>query len=269
MNYSAFHALSPGSLQALAQALRDGALSRGESYRTLEQIAGIGATAIASAIKDLEQAGMSRPQIGLLVGAIAETRHQIPDPSLVFELVLSGPPVTGIPTRQTAAVVRSLFAEAREDVLVVGYAVHQGNEMFAPLHERMLAVPELRVRLSFDIRRKEYAQVQDAIDGFAEEFSSRHWPWPERPALYHYPRSLEDTASDRGSLHAKCIIVDRRKAFITSANFTEAAQTRNIEAGILIEYEPMVLRLWRYFDSLIAGGHLQLTVPGVLPGYLG
>lgn len=262
MNYAAFHALSPGSLQALAQALRDGALARGESYRTLEQIAGDGAEAIATALKALEREGMTRSQMGLLVGAIADTRHQIPDPSLVFELVLSGPPVTGIPTRQTAAVMRSLFAEATADVLVVGYAVHQGDEMFAPLHERMLAVPELRVRLAFDIRRKEYAQVREAVGDFAEEFAHRHWPWPERPPLYHYPRSLEASASDRGSLHAKCVIVDRRKAFITSANFTEAAQNRNIEAGILIEYEPMVVRVWRYFDSLIAGGYLQLTVGG-------
>ena len=39
------------------------------------------------------------------------------------------------------------------------------------------------------------------------------------------------------------MIVDRRIAVITSANFTEAAHTKNIEAGVLIRYEPFGARL--------------------------
>ena len=259
MNFTCFNALSPATLKTLAQALHDGALSRSGSYHSIEQIAGAGAGALAATISELENQGLTRPQIGILVSAITETRQQIPDPSLVFELVLSGPPVFGIPTRQTAAVVQSLFAEAKEDVLVVGYAVYQGDEMFAPLPERMLSIPELQVRFSFDIRRKEHTQIQDVISDFAKEFTTRHWPWPELPALYYYPRSLDHTPSNRGSLHAKCVIVDRQKAFITSANFTEAAQNRNIEAGVLFEYAPMVLRLWHYFDRLIATGYFKKT----------
>ena len=46
------------------------------------------------------------------------------------------------------------------------------------------------------------------------------------------------------------MIVDRRIAVVTSANFTEAAHTKNIEAGILIRYEPLVQRLSDYFLAL-------------------
>jgi phosphatidylserine/phosphatidylglycerophosphate/cardiolipin synthase-like enzyme len=35
-------------------------------------------------------------------------------------------------------------------------------------------------------------------------------------------------------LHAKCIVVDHEQALITSANFTNRGQTRNIEVGVLI-----------------------------------
>ena len=37
------------------------------------------------------------------------------------------------------------------------------------------------------------------------------------------------------SLHAKCVVVDDERSFITSANFTDRGQTRNVEAGVLIE----------------------------------
>lgn len=34
-------------------------------------------------------------------------------------------------------------------------------------------------------------------------------------------------------MHAKCVVTDETAAFLTSANFTEAAQERNIEVGLL------------------------------------
>jgi phosphatidylserine/phosphatidylglycerophosphate/cardiolipin synthase-like enzyme len=52
------------------------------------------------------------------------------------------------------------------------------------------------------------------------------------------------------------VIVDRRTALVTSANFTDAAPRKNIEAGVLIRYEPLVTRLSTYFESLRASGQL-------------
>ncbi|MBN2033991.1 MAG: hypothetical protein JW836_11995 [Deltaproteobacteria bacterium] len=55
--------------------------------------------------------------------------------------------------------------------------------------------------------------------------------------------------STRAILHAKCVVADRRTALVSSANFTEAAQTSNIEAGVLITYEPFVRRISEYFET--------------------
>jgi phosphatidylserine/phosphatidylglycerophosphate/cardiolipin synthase-like enzyme len=44
--------------------------------------------------------------------------------------------------------------------------------------------------------------------------------------------------------------VDRRVAFVTSANFTEAAQTRNIEAGALVRDDGFARRLAEHFEAL-------------------
>ena len=52
------------------------------------------------------------------------------------------------------------------------------------------------------------------------------------------------------------MIVDGRIAVITSANFTEAAHTKNIEAGVLIRYEPFVQRLSVYFLALRTSNQL-------------
>ncbi len=258
MTFQAFNALSPAALRALVDALHDGSLSHSVTHHPVAQIAGSHAGPVAAALNALQEQGFTLPQIALLVTAVAETRESIPDPSLVFELVLSGPPLATIPTRQTAAVVRTLFSDADEEVLVAGYAIHNGQHIFGPLHERMLAVPNLAVRLFFDIPRRDYqVDAEHIIKAFTREFLDKHWPWPELPHLYYYPRSLEISASERGSLHAKCVVIDRKAALVSSANFTEAAQHRNIEIGLLIRYSPMVTRLKNYFDSLVASGQLK------------
>ena len=63
-------------------------------------------------------------------------------------------------------------------------------------------------------------------------------------------------------LHAKCIIVDDELALVTSANFSEAAHSRNIEAGVLVDNAPFARALRRQFETL-ASSRLLLRVPGI------
>jgi phosphatidylserine/phosphatidylglycerophosphate/cardiolipin synthase-like enzyme len=51
--------------------------------------------------------------------------------------------------------------------------------------------------------------------------------------------------------------VDRKAALITSANFTEAAQQRNIEVGIVVRQPWLIDRLADYFDRLIVSGQFK------------
>jgi phosphatidylserine/phosphatidylglycerophosphate/cardiolipin synthase-like enzyme len=87
---------------------------------------------------------------------------------------------------------------------------------------------------------------------FAREFREKHWPWPNLPDIYYDPRSLSADPFRRSSLHAKCVVADRERALITSANFTEAAWLRNIELGVLLSHKALVGRLTEYIDGLIA-----------------
>ncbi|WP_146501781.1 phospholipase D-like domain-containing protein [Rubinisphaera italica] len=56
------------------------------------------------------------------------------------------------------------------------------------------------------------------------------------------------------SLHAKCVVVDSRKVFVSSANFTEAGQVRNIEVGLKIESEWLAKRVETHFRHLYDQG---------------
>jgi hypothetical protein len=254
----ALHKLPTSSLRSLAASLREGPLSSGITRYALQQIAGAQAAGLKSCLEGLQQNGMTPEHISLLVEAVATAREDRPAPSSLFELVLSGPDVPGIPTADTAAVTHTLIEEAVSEVLLVSYAVHNGERLFERLAARVEALPSLRVICCLDISRKytDTSLSSEIVRRFAKEFRARHWPWEPLPEVFYDPRSLSEDREKRSSLHAKCVIVDRRVALVTSANLTEAARRRNIEAGVVVRYGPFVERLVGYFEGLRATGQL-------------
>ena len=108
--------------------------------------------------------------------------------------------------------------------------------MFWTLAGRMDTEPDLRVRLFVNIHRKQRDDTPDAVllREFADTFQHGLWPGKRLPETFYDPRSLATEGKTRACLHAKCIVIDDHRALITSANFTEAAHKRNIEAGTVI-----------------------------------
>ncbi len=187
------------------------------------------------------------------LAAELEARSQ---PDGAVQLVASGPEPAA---RSTAVVARDLFAHAQESVLVAGYAVHQGRSVFAALAQRMESTPNLRVRLFLDVRRGpgDTSAVGAVLARFAQRLWTQQWPsQSHRPEVFYDPRSLADGPGNRAALHAKCAVVDARRVFVTSANWTEAAQQRNIELGLLLDSPPTAARITTFFDNLIGSGAL-------------
>jgi phosphatidylserine/phosphatidylglycerophosphate/cardiolipin synthase-like enzyme len=78
-------------------------------------------------------------------------------------------------------------------------------------------------------------------------------------ALRALADSLRDGALSRG-------LSDRPlQQIVTSANFTESAQQRNMEAGVLSRYQPMIRRLRDYFLGLVSAGKLRRLEIGPSP----
>ena len=85
---------------------------------------------------------------------------------------------------------------------------------------------------------------------FAADFGAQ-WPWPKRPEVYYDPRTISANQAQRATWHAKCVLVDDDLAFVTSANFTEWAQQRNVEAGVLLRNRHFAGQLRQQFEGLI------------------
>jgi phosphatidylserine/phosphatidylglycerophosphate/cardiolipin synthase-like enzyme len=250
----AFTKLSDTDLQTVIAALRSGRL---RSPYTALQVARVVPAAISASVRtaflELEAAGFSGDQIATVLSLIEADRTRDRTTELAIDLVTSGPEAPGVSNRDTSVVVRELFAHAQKSVLVVGYAVYQGQQVFESLAKRMEAIPELDVKFFLNIARPEGDSTSSEIlvARFKQRFKDKQWPVGYRlPEVFFDPRSVEDHKSVRSSLHAKCIVVDSLQVFVSSANFTEAAQERNIEVGLKIESEWLAGGITAHFRRL-------------------
>lgn len=209
-------------------------------------------------IKTTRTKGLTSSGLSILVKTLVAGRERRTAQEVGADLVWSGPDLAGDYTRDTRIVVHELFRKARKRVLVATYALYQGQDLFLPLYETMVAHPDLKVSLFLDITRGD----NDLFDAqvlvqFKGKFKADNWPWTPVPEVYYYPKSLEKVGGGkRACLHAKTVVVDGQDVFLTSANLTEAAQQRNIEAGLVLKSPAIAAQLTQHFEALVRQGHL-------------
>lgn len=254
----AFTKLSNSDLQAMISALRSGRLS--SPYPGL-QVARVVPAAVSGAVRtaflELDSAGFSGDQIATVLSLLEVDRLRDRSSQLPIDLVTSGPEAPGISNRDTSVVVRELFAHAQTSVLVIGYAVYQGHRVFEALAKRMEILPDLDVKFFLNIARPDgdTTAAEILVARFKQRFKDTQWPNGCRlPEVFFDRRSVAEDQAVRSSLHAKCIVVDSSKVFVSSANFTEAAQERNIEVGLMIENAWLANGISEHFRLLLEHG---------------
>jgi phosphatidylserine/phosphatidylglycerophosphate/cardiolipin synthase-like enzyme len=253
--------LADADLRALASALRAGRLCPPYTATTLQRYCRPErAAVVADSFQRLADEGMKAEHLAQLLETAAALRSERAAAEDAVELVWTGPDLPGPCCRDTAVVVRELFGSARDEVLIVGYAVHQGKDVFRVLAHRMDESPALRVRMFLDVQRPhlDASPSSEVVARFAYRFRMHEWPGRRLPEVFYDPRSLEAEAAKRASLHAKCVVVDRQTAFVSSANFTEAAQVRNVEVGTLVHSERFAGQLAEHLDGLVRSGTVSL-----------
>ncbi len=193
--------------------------------------------------------------------AMAEARDRIDVSEALTSVALSGPEVTGSPVVDTATMVAALFTEARERVVIASYVFVKAREYLAPIAAKHDAMPGFQVRFLVDLthQRKGPDEPMTLVAArFRHRFLQEHWAGKRPPEIWHDARRFRaESDLPTGVMHAKTVIVDTSAALITSANFTAAAQSCNIEAGVIIRIPHLVGRLARYFEGLVTEGHLQ------------
>src|SRR2546425_4731424 len=140
--------LTDSDLREIASALRSGRLSPPFRPAGLRAFCPAGhERMVAVEMQGLVEDGMKTEHLALLVDTLADARTQRSEIRDPVDLVWTGPEAPGTANRDTSVVVRELFANANEHVLVAGYAVYQGREVFRALAERMDQLPALKVQM--------------------------------------------------------------------------------------------------------------------------
>lgn len=252
-----FSPLSSDTLRLLARELRSGRLVPPYRAQALQRWLDADRSQLAAAgLNELQGQAFLPAQLAILLDSLARERDLTEfNIERYVQMVTTGPDDPIGERRDTSAVVQSMFASATESVYIAGFAIYQGREVFQVLADRMEQLPDLRVQMFVNIGRpqNDTSHSSEIVRRFSRRFQTQEWPDGKRmPALYYDSRALATNARSRSSLHAKCVVVDHRHLFVTSANFTEAAQERNIEVGLSLHAASLALNLESFLDNLVA-----------------
>ncbi|MGH9418548.1 MAG: DISARM system phospholipase D-like protein DrmC [Thermoanaerobaculia bacterium] len=248
---------SATTLRACAAALRSGHLVHPLSRMALARV-GQCSDALCATMLRLDSENLAPAHMALLLEVAAEGAEARTDGATSADLVWTGPEGPGSHSRDTSVVVEELFAHAQRNVLVSSFVVQQGKTVFKPLAVRMGEISNLRVRLFLHVPRglKDTRHESELLRQFTADFGAQ-WPWAKRPEVYYDPRTVNADKAQRATWHAKCVVVDDELAFVTSANFTEWAHQRNVEAGVLIRSPQFVGQLLQQFEGLIQSNQVR------------
>lgn len=209
-------------------------------------------------------AGLSRfaDHIETLVGLDPEIAIRIVDLLLeerehraaAAELVWTGPEAAVAAARDSEVVLRELLESVEHEVILGGYSFDSGKTLFEPLYTRM---KDHGVRALFFLHLEKRARVEAEADSVATHcvrtFLADNWPFGDPlPTIYYDPRTV--VPRSRASLHAKCVVVDERTTLITSANFTNRGQQRNIEVGVLLHDPHIAKQLAEQWRGVVRSG---------------
>lgn len=258
---SPFVELSLSQLQSLRSAFQNGALKYGANAEGLLQQT-LSTRQAQHMDKYLKERDLSPAASIAIIEAVLQTRESGSNLALAQTLVVTGPKIKNTEVLKTGSRFIEVVQHARRELMLATFALYQGDQILAPIHQAMVQNPRLDVTLILNVPRKygDTTLTEQVLEAYRKDFMSKHWPWAPAPKVYHFPASLHLKASDRASMHCKFVLADEERCFITSANFTEAAQTKNIEVGVELcgSYEPKALS--GYFKALIHNGVLSRLI---------
>lgn len=247
------------AIAALARALPDETIARvaesltsastaDEGIRRLEQlVTSASARELAQRVVSAwrAEASVPSPAVALALDSAGRLDRDHRNEQQI-ELVWTGPAPAGTTLRRSDQVMLDLVRGAGDKLTIVSFAAYR----VASVHEALLAALDRGVDVRFILESREESGGRVTVDPWAamsRELAIRCaryiWPFDQRPASAH---------GRVGVLHAKCAISDERCLFVSSANFTGAALTLNMELGLLIEGGEMPSQVQQHFDQLIS-----------------
>jgi phosphatidylserine/phosphatidylglycerophosphate/cardiolipin synthase-like enzyme len=234
-------------LDALARCLRDGRLPQPYTQSAVQSAGFKEAAKWFAAMADTPPT-----TIAVLLERLALERRRADDRyAALAKLVWSGDNEDDQGLRDTAMALDEIFERAEKHVLIATYVIRDGKHLFEALANRLRKRSEIKVDLYVNLLPNETSTDEHvAVGNFLHEFEHKHWPSDvPQPNIYYHPDNLKK-GKETVRLHAKCVVADRRWVLVTSANFTEAAQERNIEVGVVLDHPGIAEALVARFTGL-------------------
>lgn len=157
-----------------------------------------------------------------------------------IDIVWTGPAHGSLTVRSTREVILELIQGAQSTIILLSFAAYRNDAILS----------ELAAALDRGVRVWAIVESEtDAPKAFASLSS--------RIELYTWPLELRpDVGKKVAVLHAKGVVADDQRAFVTSANQTAAALDKNIELGLLVTGGDVPRDLGLQIRELIRGGIL-------------
>ena len=250
--------LPPSAIDALAKGLEAGRVSLTTSSFGFARLRGVDddhAARIAVAFQkaigatsgtvDIDERAVST---ALRVANRLRAVERLARPEI--EIAWTGPAAAGPLIRSTSVILEEMLEGVREvgEVLLVGYAltVEPGTRM-----ERVvdLLVESARRRATLSIVLHSDEDETTNLDNLLKLWDV----FVRKPKVYTW-RPPPDHSFTK--LHAKCLVVDRLDALVTSANFTFHGLESNLELGLRVR-GPQAAAIAERFDHLIASEVLR------------
>lgn len=240
--------LPPGTLNSLISALGPGGEGQNlgrfaatqtmrERLRRLEEIRGqhpeIDGQAIALALRAAGEAA----------AAVVAEHHA--------EIAWTGPATDAVPLRRVDQVIYDMVETAKEEVLLVTYAAYKAERALRALRDA--SDRRVRVKLVLELAQESGGKITfDGLRAFRTAVPSAQ--------VYYWPldRRKRSASGSYGAMHAKCVVADRNRAIVSSANITDFALELNMELGMLVGGS-IAAMLADHFDQLIVRGELTMA----------
>jgi phosphatidylserine/phosphatidylglycerophosphate/cardiolipin synthase-like enzyme len=232
--------LPPGTLNSLISALEPG----GERQN-------LGRFAVTQTLRErlrrLEELRSQRPEIdgqtiAFALQAASKAAAEVAAEQRV-EITWTGPATEAVPLRRVDQVIYDLVETAKEEVLLVTYAAYKAERALKALRDA--TDRGVGVKLVIELAQESGGKITfDGLQAFRAVVPAAQ--------VYYWPlnRRQRSAAGSYGAMHAKCLVTDRQRAIVSSANLTDYALEANMELGLLVEGE-LAVRLAVHFEQLI------------------
>jgi len=231
--------LPPGALSALTVALE----SNGS-----QNLARFAATqAMKDKLRRLEELHTQHPEvndqaIGFALQAAVQAAATVAVEQRA-EIAWTGPATEAVPLRRVDQVVYDMVETAKAEVLLVTFAAYKVQKALGALRDA--TDRGVQVKLVIELAEESGGKISfDGLQMFRAGVPRAH--------VFYWPldRRRRNALGSYGAMHAKCLVADRTRAFVSSANLTDYALEANMELGVVVE-RALASRLAEHFDQLI------------------